>query len=117
MDIAKRLRELREAKGLSQGDIEARTGLLRPYLSKVENGHSTPTLEVLEKWAKALDVELYQLFIVGHGQPESRVLPKRIPIGSQERTLLGLFGQMPTEERALLISLARDMVKRKGKRE
>ena len=116
MDIGKRLRELREAKGLSQGDIEARTGLLRPHLSKVENGHSTPTLEVLEKWANALDIELYQLFFDGNGEPEAPVLPQRIPIGAQERTLLGLFARMSAEDRPLLISLARDMVKRKGKR-
>ena len=89
MDIGKRLRELREAKGLSQSDVEDRSGLLRPHLSKVENGHSTPTLEVLEKWAKALDVELYQLFFVGHGQPEAPVLPERIPVGCSRANALG----------------------------
>ena len=117
MDIGKRLRELREAKGLTQRDIEELSGLLRDYVSKIENGHSTPTLQVLERWAKALDVELYQLFVVGDGQPEAAESPERIPIGAQERTLLGLFGQMPAEDRALLISLARDLVKRAGQRE
>jgi transcriptional regulator with XRE-family HTH domain len=116
VDIGKRLRELREAKALSQRDIEDRTGLPRNYISQIENGHLTPTLPVLERWAKALDVELYQLFTVGHGQPEAAESPERIPVGAQERNLLGLFGQMPVEDRALLISLARDMVKRKGKR-
>jgi transcriptional regulator with XRE-family HTH domain len=107
---------LREANGLSQSDIEDRTGLLRIYVSQVENGQSTPTLQVLEKWAEALDVDLYQLFIVGHGEPEAAVPPERIQFGSQERALLGLFGQMPVEDRALLISLAREIVKRKGER-
>ena len=88
----------------------------RTHVSLVENGRSTPTLQVLERWAEALDVELHQRFAVGHGQPEAPVLPERIPVGPQERTLLGLFGQMPVEDRALLISLARDLVKRKGKR-
>jgi transcriptional regulator with XRE-family HTH domain len=62
MYIAERLRELRENKSLSQGDIEKRTGLLRCYISRVENGHTVPALETLEKFARALEVPLYQLF-------------------------------------------------------
>jgi transcriptional regulator with XRE-family HTH domain len=116
VDIGKRLRELREAKGLSQTDVEDRSGMPRSHLSKIENGHSTPSFQVLERWANALDVELHQLFAVGQGQPEAAESPERIPDGSQERTLLGLFGQMPGEDRALLISLARDLDKQKGKR-
>lgn len=116
MDIGKRLRELREAKGLSEGDVEARTGLPHTHISLVESGNSTPTLQVLQRWANALDVKLIQLFAVGHGQPEAPILPEKIPIGAQERTLLGLFSQMAIEDRALMISLARDLVKRKGKR-
>jgi hypothetical protein len=54
--------------------------------------------------------------VPGGGQQEAPVLPERIPVGAQERTLLGLFGQMLVEDRALLISLARDLVKQKGKR-
>ena len=76
----------------------------------------TPPLQVLERWTKALDVELYELFTVGPGQPEATALPEKIPVGAEEQTLLGLFGQIPIEDRALLISLASDMVKRKGKR-
>lgn len=71
MDIGKRLRELRKANGLSQGDIEKRTGLLRCYLSRVECGHTVPSLATLEKWAKALDLEFYQLFFVGKGKPQA----------------------------------------------
>ena len=116
MDIGKRLRELREANGLSQSDVESRTGLLRTYISHIENGHSTPSLEVLEKWAAALDVDVYQLFVVGQGEPEAGVLPERIQFGAQVRALLGLFGQMSVADKALLISLAREIVKRKGER-
>ena len=116
MDIAKRLRELREAKGLSQSAIQDQAGLSHAHISRIENGHSTPSLRVVERWAEALDVELYQLFFVGHGQPEAPVLPERIPMGAQERKLLGLFDKMPVDDRASLISLARDLVKWKGKR-
>jgi transcriptional regulator with XRE-family HTH domain len=65
MIISDRLRELREAKNLSQGDIEKRTGLLRCYISRVENGHTVPAIETLEKLARALEVPLYQLFYDG----------------------------------------------------
>ena len=117
MDIGKRLRALREAKGLSQGDIEHGTGLLRCYVSRVENGHTVPTLPVLERWAKALEVGLVQLFAVGGKKPEAPKLPARNPVGRQERMLLGLFSRIPPEDKPLLISLAREMVKRAGRRE
>jgi len=69
MVICDRLRELREGKNLSQGDIEKRTGLLRCYISRVENGHTVPAIETLEKLARALEVPLYQLFYDGEKPP------------------------------------------------
>ena len=65
MLIGDRLRELRELKNFSQGDIEKRTGLLRCYVSRVENGHTVPSIETLEKMARALEVPLYKLFYDG----------------------------------------------------
>jgi transcriptional regulator with XRE-family HTH domain len=62
MYLAERIRQVREVKHLSQGDIERRTGLLRCYISRVENGHTVPAIETLEKFARALEVPLYQLF-------------------------------------------------------
>src|SRR5713101_1424727 len=61
MIIGDRLRILREQKKFSQGEIEKRTGLLRCYISRVENGHTVPAVETLEKFARALEVPLYQL--------------------------------------------------------
>ncbi len=65
MVIGDRLRELREEKKLSQGHIEKRTGLLRCYISRVENGHTVPSVGTLEKMALALEVPLYKLFYDG----------------------------------------------------
>ncbi len=65
MLIGKRLRDLREKLDLSQGDIERRTGLLRCYISRVENGHTVPSLETLERMSAALEVPLYELFYEG----------------------------------------------------
>jgi len=77
MIISDRLRELREEKRLSQGDIEKRTGLLRCYISRVENGHTVPAMETLEKLARALEVPLYQLFYEGEEPPKLPNLLKR----------------------------------------
>ena len=62
MQIGAKLRELREAKNLSQGDIEERTGLFRAYISRVEHGHTVPTVGTLEKFAHALEVPMYRFF-------------------------------------------------------
>src|SRR5579885_589585 len=73
MVIADRLRALREGKKLSQGDIEKRSGLLRCYISRVENGHTVPTVGTLEKRARALEVPLYRLqaFLRWRGSAET----------------------------------------------
>ena len=70
MIIGDHLRALREEKKLSQGDIEKRTGLLRCYISRVENGHTVPAIETLEKMARALEVPMYQLFYEGEEPPK-----------------------------------------------
>jgi transcriptional regulator with XRE-family HTH domain len=77
MVIGDRLRELRESKELSQGDIEKRTGLLRCYISRVENGHTVPAIETLEKLARALEIPLYQLFYDGEEPPKLPNILKR----------------------------------------
>lgn len=62
MYLAERLRQIRESKKLSQGDIQNRSGLLRCYISRVENGHTVPAVETLEKISQALEIPLYVLF-------------------------------------------------------
>ena len=77
MLIGSRLRQLREQKHMSQGDIEDRIGLLRCYISRVENGHTVPSLETLERFAAVLDVPLYQLFYCGEEAPPTPSLTPR----------------------------------------
>lgn len=77
MIIGTRLRKLREDKKFSQGDVEERTGLLRCYISRVENGHTVPSLETLERLASALEIPLYQLFYEGEDAPPTPNLSKR----------------------------------------
>ena len=121
MIIGERLRQLRDAKQLSQGDIEKRTGLLRCYLSRVENGHTVPAIETLEKMARALEVPMYQLFYDGAERPD---LPKPNPgnddqwgaSGREGRYLFKLrkaLAQMKPEDRTLLLFVTRRLAGRK----
>src|ERR1700674_2224051 len=77
MIVGERLRALREERNFSQGEIEKRTGLLRCYISRVENGHTVPAVETLEKFARALEVPMYQLFYDGENPPKLPNLLKR----------------------------------------
>ena len=77
MVIGDRLRALREVKQFSQGEIEKRTGLLRCYISRVENGHTVPAIDTLEKLARALEIPMYQLFYDGEKPLRMPNLPKR----------------------------------------
>ncbi len=123
MIIGDRLRALREDKKFSQGDIEKRTGLLRCYISRVENGHTVPAIETLEKMARALDVPLYQLFYDGEEPPVLPNLLKRksadeIVWGSagKEARLLNKFrrlmGRIEEGDRRLLLYMAQKMATR-----
>jgi transcriptional regulator with XRE-family HTH domain len=120
MIIGERLRALREEKNLSQGDIEKRTGLLRCYISRVENGHTVPAVETLEKMARALEVPLYQLFYDGDEPPKLPNLPKRksadeIAFGTRGKEARFLFnfrrllGKIDEADRRLLLYMAQKM--------
>jgi transcriptional regulator with XRE-family HTH domain len=126
MVIGERLRELRDQKNLSQGDIEKRTGLLRCYISRVENGHTVPAVETLEKMARAMEVPLYQLFYDGDEKPPKlAALPKRIPddtawghSGKNARVLnrfRRLLSRMDVEDRKLLFSMAQQLASKRRK--
>jgi transcriptional regulator with XRE-family HTH domain len=120
MIIGDRLRALREEKKFSQGDIEKRTGLLRCYISRVENGHTVPAIETLEKLARALEVPLYQLFYDGEEPPELPNLPKRkssddVVWGSHGKEarflhkLRRLMGRIEEPDRKLLLYMAQKL--------
>jgi transcriptional regulator with XRE-family HTH domain len=78
--IGSRIRQIRKQKALSQGDIEKKTGLLRCYISRVENGFKVPTLETLERFSSALDVPLYRLFYGGEEPPPTSRLTPRLSL-------------------------------------
>jgi transcriptional regulator with XRE-family HTH domain len=123
--IGQRLRVLREEKKLSQGDIEKKTGLLRCYVSRVENGHTVPAVETLEKFARALEVPMYRLFYDSEEPPK---LPNVLKRKSADDILWGnsgkdarilatfcrLFGRMKEGDLGLVLLMARKMAKQKA---
>jgi transcriptional regulator with XRE-family HTH domain len=76
MNIGETIRNYRLQKGMSQGDIEKRTGLLRCYLSRVENGHTIPSLDTLAKIATAMDIPLAQFFNEDDGDGAAKAVPQ-----------------------------------------
>jgi transcriptional regulator with XRE-family HTH domain len=122
MLIGQKLREIREAKDMSQVEIAEATGLVQPYVSRVENGHTIPGVETLEKWASALKVPLYQILYDGEEPPKPLKLS-----GNHNRELWGnsardshdlkrlrqFLSKMNEQERGLLLSLAGRMASRR----
>jgi len=124
MIIGDRLRALREEKKFSQGDIEKKTGLLRCYISRVENGHTVPAVETLEKFARALEVPMYQLFYDGDKPPKLQSPMKRKAdsklfgaSGKEARVMAkfrSLLGRTDAKSQSVLLLMAQKMARRKA---
>ena len=121
MLIGQRLRDIREMKNLSQDDIEKATGLVRPYISRVENGHTVPSIETLQKWAGALGMQLYQVLYDGEEPPK----PPKAQSKDEEKLwghtgrearqldrLRRLLAKMDETDRNALIAFAAQVVRR-----
>ena len=122
MDLGNRLKLFRESKDLSQGEIEGRTGLLRCYISRVENGHTVPSVETLEKFARAFEMPLYQIFYAGQGSPQSHKTraQQRDDWASRGKgrrifsRLQNALQRMSASDRALLLYMTARMVGKKS---
>src|SRR5205823_1779707 len=124
MVISDRLRAIREEKDLSQGDIEERTGLKRCYVSRVENGHTVPSIETLEKLARALEIPMYQLFYDGEEPPKIPALPEGMSANGLEwgstgesakffHRLRHLLSRLSAPDRKLIMMMTFQMVRKK----
>jgi transcriptional regulator with XRE-family HTH domain len=121
--IGAKLREIREAKSLSQGDIELRTGLLRCYISRVENGHTVPSIGTLEKYAKAYEAPVYRFFLHGKAPrqkpklPATKVAHEWGASGGDQRELhqfTRVLSRLDDPDRPLLMKMAARMVNKNG---
>lgn len=123
MDVGDRLKQFRELKGLTQVEIEERTGLLRGYISRVENGHTVPTIETLERFARALDMPLYQLLYEGEKPPrplqtQGEDMDDWASQGKGRRIfskLQNAIQKMTGADRALLLYMAAKIVGKKSR--
>jgi transcriptional regulator with XRE-family HTH domain len=125
MLIGDRLRNLRKFKNLSQSDIEQRSGLLRAYVSRVENGYTIPSLSTLERFAKALGLPLYLLFLDGSATypldtlPEGKSTKTRSAAQCSGKEALALkklsrlLARMGDSNRELLLYMAQKMTTRR----
>ena len=124
MVISDRLRAIREQKKLSQGDIEQRTGLRRCYVSRVENGHTVPSIETLEKLASAMEVPLYKFFYEGEAPPQLSAIPIGNTAESDEwgnsgesarflHQLRTVLGRISEADRKLIMHIAIHLVRKK----
>jgi transcriptional regulator with XRE-family HTH domain len=108
MTIGTTIRGYRLQRGMSQGDIEKRTGLLRCYLSRVENGHTVPSLDTLAKIAQAMDIPLSQFF-VEEGAPVE--MPQGVTLSEDEIRFLSQVQRYSSNlsdgDRKLLLAMVR----------
>jgi len=118
VEIGARIRSVREAKGLSQGDLERATGLLRSHLSRIEHGHTTPSIENLERIAAALGMRLYEILNVEASPTPNAAVGKTSSEGEDgEHRFLSqirwLVGKISGPDRKLFLDFAR-MLARQG---
>jgi transcriptional regulator with XRE-family HTH domain len=120
MIIGERLRQLREDAKLSQGHIETKTGLLRCYISRVENGHTVPSIETLEKLARALEVPLHQIFMApGDPAPLRLVASVSARTPDEDRQVAPfrrLLRKMGARDRKTLLTVAHAMARQNGRK-
>jgi len=122
MIIGERLRILREEKKISRGEMEKRTGLLRCYICRVENGYTVPAVETLVKFANALKIPIYRLFYEGKEPPKAPETSNGSRGGwgrsAEDAEFFKKFrrhlGQMASEDRDVLLFMAQQMADAKG---
>ena len=118
MNIGKRVRKLREEKGLTQTEVAKRTGLLPSYVSRIEGNRTNPEIPMLERIAAALGLQVYQFFFEGHGQATELPLFKRMKQCQRDAEWAELqeFGRllarMSDRNRAMLFGAAQHLAKR-----
>jgi len=113
VNIGEVIRSYRSDRGLSQGDIERRTGLLRCYLSRVENGHTVPSLETLAKIAEAMEINLADFF-PGTDTPQDRETRKILgELSDEEIRFLAEINRYSTslsdDDKRLVLAMIRKM--------
>jgi transcriptional regulator with XRE-family HTH domain len=107
VDVAKAVRELRHARGLSQRELALRMAVPRTYISKIENGKAMPTLSSLERLAHALEANISELLHDARSRRQDVVVSTLADPFLAE--LLPLVGRLNPYQRSVFLSQVRDM--------
>jgi transcriptional regulator with XRE-family HTH domain len=117
MEIGPKLRELRKARNLTQGDIEQHTGLLRSYTANVENCRITPSLATIEKYARAFEVPLYRIFCDDDLKERPIILKVSLDFEktedgrAQTKAFAAAWKKLNRKNRRLLVAIAEILVR------
>ena len=113
MNLGEAIKNIRTVKGLSQGEMQKRTGILRSYLSRVENGHTVPSLATLQRLASAMGVALSDFFsangLPADGSLAAPALAADDPAGQYLAELKSLLPQLTSQQRDQLLDMVKDM--------
>ena len=107
MNLGESIRQIRQTKGLSQGEMQKRTGILRSYLSRVENGHTVPSFATLQRLAAAMDVALADFFPHDDGQPSG----DGSPASAHLHELKNYIPRLTPEQRVELLEMVRSLAR------
>lgn len=111
MNLGISIRKIRQAKGLSQGEMQKRTGILRSYLSRVENGHTVPSLATLQRLALAMNVALADFF-TPEGETAAVLASAPVPADTASEYLVELRNYIPQlspQQRQELLEMVKEM--------
>lgn len=108
MNVGPQIRKLRLERGLSQGDVEKRTGILRCYQSRIEHGKTSPGIDLLQKMATAFGVRVSEFL------PASEIQPSSVTLSQGEKEFLIALAHLTKKftpaMRVSIISLMKNMV-------
>ena len=108
MNLGESIQKLRREKGLSQGEMQKRTGILRSYLSRVENGHTVPSFATLQHLASAMEVTLADFFPSEGGRPPST---RAESASDYLQELKNYLPQLSSEQRRELLEMVKEMAR------
>ena len=109
MNLGEAIRKIRQEKGLSQGEMQKRTGILRSYLSRVENGHTVPSFATLQRLAAAMEVTLSDFFAGEAGGVPDGVVAD--PAAAYLQELRGYLPLLSPQQRQQLLEMVKEMAR------
>lgn len=62
MDVAERIKRIRKEKGLSQQEVADKLSMNRVQYNRIETGKSDPTMNILQRIANVLDIDVVEFF-------------------------------------------------------